>query len=228
MPVEDAWAALARAAAWACPLRMGRETSFAASALAELLPDGIWMTKAEAMGVAPSLGERALERALAHLVRLGAVEERGDRVRLSGDRVGERLERLAAQLRARGGDADDPTDAQEHYTCAACGASYSALDAVASLTTDVRGFFCTCGGDLGARPPAAGVAEDSGDRVRAQVALRELAPLLALCTEAKDAGPPPAPLESPPPPPARRRGSKRQRPAVAKKAARAKVPRGRN
>ena len=178
----SAWANLARAAAWACPLRVGRDRSFVPCVLAERLPPDAWCTTAEVRLLVPSLSEKVVDRALVHLERMGAVECRGRAYRLSGELVAARLEALVETLRASSTSSD--AEESDEYVCSTCSAVYSALDA-ASLRRDERGFFCTCGGDLKTRTPTASPTNTA----RAREAVKELGPLVRLCEAARAEGP---------------------------------------
>lgn len=170
------WCTFARAAAWACPLRIGRDYSFASSVVAERISDARWYTLEEVCASLPSLNERIVDRALMWLQRLGLLAIADDKaVRLHPEAFAERLRKLKP-LHTHKEDG-------ETLVCKTCAREFTMLEATSSLKSDKDGFFCECGGDVAS---ASNGAADTHAFDASKLA--ELTPLFALLEKAEESG----------------------------------------
>ena len=141
------WANVARAGAWALPMRNGKEFNFISAVLAELMTDERWMTRDEcAQLFQGSVNVALVDRALHWLYKIGAANMVGNsHFRLNGEHFADVFRKFRTEIMAK---REEKTDQGETYVCATCNNEYSTLDALTKLKTDELGFFCTCGGDL--------------------------------------------------------------------------------
>lgn len=140
------WANVARAGAWAIPMKNGKESNYITAVLAELMTDERWYTRDECERLFQgSVSAAMVDRALHWMQKIGVVSAAGNsHFRLSGDMFADILRRVRMNILSE----ETNQDRSELYVCATCATEYSTLDAVVKLKTDEQGFFCTCGGDL--------------------------------------------------------------------------------
>lgn len=141
------WANVARAGAWALPMRNGKEFNYISAVLSELMTDERWLTREECVQLFQgSVSAPLVDRALHWLHKVGVANMTGNsHFRLNGERFADGLRKLRTEIRPA---ENNQASAAEMYVCATCGIEYSTLDALTKLKTDELGFFCTCGGDL--------------------------------------------------------------------------------
>lgn len=178
------WANVARAGAWAMPMRVGKEHNYVSAVLAELMTDDCWLTREECFALfGGSVNALVLERALCWLTRIGAAETRGNvYYKLNGSLFAGRFKKIRS-LQEKKKDEDE-----DIYVCATCEKAYTTLDALSNLRTDKLGFFCTCGGDLHVKTNIETEDEQT-------VALMQ--PVLSLIEQAESSGQLPPKIEAP-------------------------------